>query len=304
MKSNCIILPLFVVALGMCSVSCSDDDKKDEPGAGSATELPIPSSIVDGVRITEVPGVLDAEFNTDGSIKAVNYDGEVYRFEYDGSRAASTGRKLARIVMTDTEGDTSWEAYDFRFNNKGFVESYTEVSEEKGYDWWEKSTLKINVSYNGQGQVSSMNVNARTEGYEDGDKYNESAKGKVNYSYSNGCLVKSEVKDREGTISYSFDYTDAPRNRYNLVTPHLASAMGFFSPVASIFAMTGYLGNSSSNLPTTMTYLYQDDEDTEKDVIKMSYEFDDRDRVTTINNFPVFGDVVTGGVAIYINYLD
>ncbi len=68
--------------------------------------------------------------------------------------------------------------------------------------------------------------------------------------------------------------------------------------------MTGYLGNSSSNLPTTMTYLYQDDEDTEKDVIKMSYEFDDRDRVTTINNFPAFGDVVTGSVAIYINYLD
>lgn len=74
--------------------------------------------------------------------------------------------------------------------------------------------------------------------------------------------------------------------------------------MASIFAMTGYLGNSSSNLPTTMTYLYQDYEDTEKDVIKMSYEFDERDRVTTINNFPVYGGVVTGSVAMYINYLD
>ncbi len=311
MNKKFLIYPILTVALGFSAVSCSsDDDDNDGPSSGTPVDMPIPSSVVDGVRVSDIQGSASISYNADGSIKDATYNGTTYKFEYEGSRAAaSTGRKLVRIVAVDNtyedEGHyEKWEATNFKFNSDGFIVAYYETSEEgrRGH-WWEKISLDISVDYNNAGRISTMSIAGTYEGYdEDEGKYKGKDKAKVKYTYSGDNLISSVVDDPEGSISYTFDYSAAPDNAYNIVTPHLGAGMAMYSPIPYIFATAGYLGNASAQLPTKLTYKYIDKEDpeyNETDVYNITYSLDANNRINSISPSNSGGGYST----MYFNYI-
>lgn len=290
MKTKFLVYPALTIALGFMAAACSSDsdNDNDEPEIGTPVDMPIPSSIVDGVRVADA-GNVKISYNTDGSIKDAELDGTVYEFEYEGSRASMTGRKLARIVTkySDYNSSDSWQATNFQFNTDGFIVSYLEINKTTDEDFWEKTTLHVTVDYNAHGRISSMNVHGDYEGVDEDGHYKDRASGSVKYTYTGGSLESSVISDSESTSRYTYEYNLAHSNTYNVVTPQLAMGMAHYSPIAYVFAAAGYLGNASSQLPTKLTYSYIDHEEPEyssSDNYNISYRFNDHNRITAITS--------------------
>ncbi|MCM1077682.1 MAG: hypothetical protein NC411_10030 [Bacteroides sp.] len=290
MRNKLFVYPLLVAAFGMTFVACSSDDDDDNNGNTPAVDMPLPSSIVDGVRITNVGDNAKINYNADGSIKDATIDGITYDFEYETSRAAmTTGRKLARIVSrySDDEGySDSWQATNFMFNTDGFIVSYLEKHEEKYDSSWEKTTFNVTVDYNLHGRITSMHVYGDYEGYDEGEgHYSDKGSGTVKYNYVGGSLESSVIEESDTKSTYEFEYYLAHANTYNITTPQLAAGMANYSKIAYVFALTGYLGNASSLLPTKVSYIYVDKEEPENSSTSsydISYKFNDKNRVTSI----------------------
>ncbi len=288
MNIKFLIYPILTLSLSFMAASCSSDDDKDEPGSGEAVDMPIPSSVVEGVRVAG-DGATKINYNSDGSIKNAEYNGTIYDFEYEGSRAAaSTGRKLVRIVARgfgDNDGE-SWQATNFKFNTDGFIASYLEKEEEKyGSNEWYKQTINVTISYNGDNRISSMNLSGTWEEMYDGEHDSGKAAATIKYSYKGGALESAVWNESDESNSYTYDYTQSHTNTYNIVTPQLGYGMGFYSPIAYVFATAGYLGNASSVLPDKVTHHLIDHEDPENSSSEsygISYTFNDKNRITSI----------------------
>ncbi len=296
------LFPVVALCMGLTAVSCSDDNKDnpDEP-TGEAVDLPIPSSVVDGVRVTEIQGTLSVDYNADGSINTATVGGQTYRFEYADSRAASTGRKLARIVAKDS-GDgysDSWQATNFRFNKDGFIVGYLEINEENYETFSEKTTLNVTVDYNSAGRITSMNISGTNSGVDEDGKYSYPVKGTIKYQYNGGALVSSTLQSPDASNTFTFDYNHPHTNTYNITTPQLAICMANYSPIAYVFAITGYMGNTSTELPTKLTQRYVDDGESETESWDISYTFNDHNAITSITS-NIYGSAYTSSIT-YIN---
>lgn len=283
-KNRKILYP--IIALGFISLTftaCSNDDDS-EPGVGGGASMPsIPSSVVDGVRVTEMGGV-SVSYNTDGSINEATADGITYKFEYAGSRAEGTTRQLSRIYATGYD-DEKITATNFAFNTDGFVVRWYEERVDQGEDYMEKVSINYTIDYSAKGRIQTMNFSGKMEGYDEDGRYSETGKGAVKYSYTAEQLTSSVYEDAEAKSSISFSYNStAPTNTYNIVTTHLAGGMSHITEIAKIFAYAGYLGNSSSVLPTGMSYTYVDKEDdySESDTYSISYTTNSAGRVTAV----------------------
>lgn len=299
------LFPVVALCMGLTAVSCSDDNKDnpDEP-TGEAVDLPIPSSVVDGVRVTEIQGTLSVDYNADGSINTATVGGQTFQFEYADSRAASTGRKLARIVAKDS-GDgysDSWQATNFRFNKDGFIVGYLEINEENYETFSEKTTLNVTVDYNSAGRITSMNISGTNSGVDEDGKYSYPVKGTIKYQYNGGALVSSTLQSPQASNTFTFDYAHPHTNTYNITTPQLAICMANYSPIAYVFAVTGYMGNASTELPTKLTQKYVDFEDADESETEswdISYTFNDRNAITSITS-NILGSAYTSSIT-YIN---
>lgn len=289
-------LATMVLAMTCTMSSCSDDDK-DEPQLPaeeetnlSGTAISIPASVVDGVRVKDNGSGLAITYNADGTIDNANLYGTTYRFEYADSREATpTGRKLVRITASYTDGDEQekWEATNFSFNTDGFIASYLEKSEERSgsngdYD---KTVIHATCDYTAAGRIKSIGLVADFTQCEDGQTHTYHESTSVSYTYNGGDLASSSVSDGEMTNRLTYGYDLASTNTYNIVTPQLAYGMANYSPIAYIFAVSGYLGNASANLPTSFTQDYidhEDPEDSSSESFGISYTFDSANRIKSI----------------------
>lgn len=268
----------MTVAIAMTSCSSDDEpnDNDDEIDA-PAVELPLPSSIVDGVRVESIPGLIDISYNSDGSIDKVDYDGSTYEFVYEGSRATQTGRKLVMIKSKRTNLDDdekeegysdSWIATNFEFTEDGFIAAYQERNKQK---WattgaWEETIVQVYVSYGyyKEGSLDRHITGLNASGYGkffDPEEGYETAQGKysIDYFYKGLNLERTRFEagdENEKNVTettYKYSNLSYP-NTYNCTTPQLGIGMaGGFSPIAYIFATLGYLGFPSANLPEEFT---------------------------------------------------
>lgn len=253
-------MAIAMFVMGMAT-SCSDDD---EDGGGS-TELYVPASVVDGVRVqgistSDYEHALSIDYNADGTPDKATVGGTEFDFEYDGTRAAlSTGRKLVRIVShwsdDDNKESITHSATNFVINTDGFVTKYVETVEDNGEGYGGKAVVNVSISYNANGRISRIVLSGSETGWDEVDgNYSERIGTTINYTYNGGALEKSGFTDEGETVTYTYDYDKAPTNTYNLVTPQLAQGMAVFSPVAYLLANLHMLGYGSSQLPTKMTY--------------------------------------------------
>ena len=85
--------------------SCSDDDDEDDGGGSTSGEatMTIPSSIVDGVQVSNVSGGnnLNMTYNTDGTINTATLGNMTFQFVYEGSTTAKLHRKLMPPLPMD-----------------------------------------------------------------------------------------------------------------------------------------------------------------------------------------------------------
>ena len=283
--------------------SCSDDDDEDDGGGSTSGEatMTIPSSIVDGVQVSTVSGGnnLNMTYNTDGTINTATLGNMTFQFVYEGSTtakapqkvdaSATNGRDLLKIILTDGDDYSTYEATGFKFDsNTGFLLSFTENTKESyGSDEWEKVTSKYTFSYNSDGTLKSTYWEGK---YSDSDGENDNIKATKNFTYSDGNLTKAEVKDGGYGMSMSFEYKDHSLvNKFNKLIPPIAAGLSTGeSYITYIFAMTGYLGNGSKLLPTKFVernWGPAEDGDTtydENDTYTVSYTFDDKQHIKSI----------------------
>lgn len=276
MNFKFLLMPAVALfTLATVATSCSDDN--DEPG-GTA-EMPIPSSVVDGTRISRYGSDITINYNADGSISSAKYDGDTYTFEYaeSGRAAEFTGRTLVRVSYErDYE---KFEATDFRFNAQGFVTTYKETFEENYSGDYYKEVIEHVFTYNGDGRLARINSSiTATDGVHSMSDNNVFA-----LSYNGGKLVGAIGESSYSKETVSFEYDGAPDNTYNITPKNLCPNMGM-SDLLRILGYAGYLGNSSAQLPTKVTSVIIDKEDstTENEVDSYSYSLDRDNMVTSI----------------------
>jgi len=286
------IFAALFISMGCVMSSCSDDDNDgpEDPSAGA--ELSIPSSVVDGVRVQSDGSGVNISYNADGSIEKATVNGIDFKFEYADSRAVtSTGRKLVRISAYSDGGYETYEATNFKFNNDGFIESYTEKTEERDeYSGdYDKVTIKVKCSYNDDKRIRKMDLSSDTEERYDGETEKYHQETTLNYKYSGGNLLESSVTGFDATNTVKYEYASVQANTYNIITSQLAYGIANYSPITYIFAMAGYLGNASASLPSRMISEYVDREDpsdiySETHTMDISYTFDDKHAIKSITS--------------------
>ncbi|MDE5880480.1 MAG: hypothetical protein K2H60_02015 [Muribaculaceae bacterium] len=284
----------LAIALGLTCVSC-EKDKKDEPdNNGSSVMLPIPASVVDGVRLAKVGNIVNVSYNSDGSIAKAKIEDVSFEFEYATRAGESTGSKLQMIVVKNSWDYDKIVATNFAFNTDGYITKWMEKLEAEDEDYWEKATINFTTDYNAAGQISQLNFSGKSEYYDPEDGHQtESGKGFVKYNYQGEKLISStyDIPD-EGKSVFSLGYDLAPANTYNIAPAPLYEVMGHgaVSEIANLFAMLGFLGKPSSHLPTS--YSYSVDDYTDMAVV-ISYRTNDANRVTAITY------TLDGGSATY-----
>lgn len=277
---------IYCILVMMGGIFCSSCEKNNEPdnaGDDSATMLPIPASVVDGVRLTGMGNIGSVNYNPDGSISQAVLNGVRFDFEYVASRAAvSTGSKLQKIVVHNSREEyDEYEAYNFSFNTDGYIAKWEEYMEYDGGDEYGKATLTYTTDYNASGHIQKLNISGSSEYYDSEDGHEtEPIRGAVEYKYLGGKLMSSSyyIPD-EGLSEFFLGYDSAPENTYNIAPYPLSEVMGhsLLSEVADLFAFLGYLGKPSSHLPTSCSY-EGDDMD-----MTISYKTNDHNLVTSMS---------------------
>ena len=278
---------LITSVFTMTIVSCGKDDDK-EPSQGG-TLLPIPVSVVDGVRVASVKmGNTDFSkcvYNQDGSIASVSINGVKYDFEYASTRASRvqyTNSKLENIRITNEEGTE--KGYGFVFDEKtGFVTQWTEYGEYRDGPYYEKGSGLCTVTYNPEGRISKLSYNGKYEWNDPEDSGSEPINAVIHYNYKGGNLVTStyEIPD-EGKSVFTLGYGNGPVNSFNIAPYPLYYAMGHGEAckLAGMLAYLGYLGLPSATLPTSYSYRVDDYEDMSA---TMSYHTNSIGQVTSMD---------------------
>lgn len=304
METKKYLKPLYLVCALMCASAfsaCSSDDDNDGGGsAGGGSDLSIPSSVVDGVRVTGITtsdpeNGFSVTYNDDGSPASATVKGTTYNYEYagDANRATTaTGRKLVRVVASGDYGDgnSTWVASNFSFNQDGFLASYKETMSASEYGYTEKAEYVMTFSYNGKGRLQRIAISGTYSESGDGESYSEPVSESIDYTYTGDNLTKVTNTSDGETLDYLYEYgTSTHSNAYNVMTPQLAEGMAFFSPMLYQLVYMGYLGNASAFLPTKMTYhsysSYTDGNSNYDDLYEydITYDFWSNNKIKSIN---------------------
>lgn len=283
---------MSICCMSFVAVSCGDDDGEGNGNGsgnnGGTTEISIPSSVVNGVRVADVSTdgsdeelPVEIEYNEDGTINQATVQGGVYKFEYTTTRsiAARTGRSLTRIYLVSS--NESWEMKNFGWNTDGFLTSYYEEVKMEG----EVAKLTGRLTYNAEGRIAKISISGTST--DEGET--EHVNANINYTYSGGALTSSSFSALEEYEDFNYTYnSDAHTNTYNIVTPQLGIGMASYSPVLYLLSVAGYIGNASSKLPTSVTehsysrYTDGDPDYDESTTNYLSYSFTNDDRIKSI----------------------
>ena len=281
-----LIACAFIASVfAMTMTSCGKDDDKEPSQSG--TLMPIPVSVVDGVRVTSLKmGNTDFSkfvYNPDGSVASATVNGVKYDFEYASTRAVEyTDSKLVRIVVSNEDGVAN--GYGFVFDDKtGFVTQWFESREYSEGPYYEKSTSSFTPTYNSEGRISKLEFIGKLEWNDPEEgKGSESGSGLIQYNYNGTNLVSSSYETpEEGMSVFSLGYGNGPINSFNIAPYPMYYVMGHgeASLVAGVLANLGYLGYPSSSLPTS--YAYRVDGYEEK--ATMTYQTNSIGKVTSMN---------------------
>lgn len=161
---------------GICFAACNDDDDSFTPKK--------PVTTFAGQLPTKV-GSYSLEYDEFGRCTIAKY-GDETEFEID----------YAKGTITLYEDDEKEEA-KVKFNKQGYI---TEISMAWDYkDEYEtsKGSGKITFNYNKEGQLISSNTTSKGSGVDEGEKYTSAYNNTSTFTWENGNLVKSVVKDEE-----------------------------------------------------------------------------------------------------------
>lgn len=277
-KDICMLsLGCLVVCLSL--TACGDDD--DEPQGGTV-EIGVPPSVVDGVRSSEVGGI-GIVYNEDGTINyAEMEDGTEFKFNYASTRAGT--RPLNSITATYSVDDVDESAYQKADNfliSNGLIAGYRFESKYSDGDYFEKSSILYRITYDSSNRISKIDMSATFEDSEEGPY---STSGVYSYAYGqNGELTKI-TGSTENTEVYSqtFQYGQQFRNKFNIMLPFLMSEdLISEDNVFVILGLGGYLGNTSTQLPTQVACRTTDPDDGEVDTWNwnMDYSFAENESI-------------------------
>lgn len=255
-KSSVLCFVLFMSACLIGFTSCGDDD---DPQGGGTVEIGVPPSVVDGVRASEVQGI-KIVYNEDGTVNhATTEDGTEYKFNYASTRAAT--RPLTNITATRSVGGESetWEAREFTTSPAGFITGYRLEYSYKADESWEKSSILYRITYGSNNCISKVDMSGTWQDQEE----QSSDSGAYNYAYGqNGELV--EISATNGSSVFfrqKFQYEESLNNKFNIMLATLMPEdLISDDNIFVILGVSGYLGNTSAQLPTYVTLNYLDPE--------------------------------------------
>lgn len=196
-----------------------------------------------------------------------------YTFVYDENNRC-TQVKNGSYVYCEIDYDkgviiSDDEEVNVSFNSKGYI---TEVSskwnyEEEGDTY--KGSGKISFHYNGDGQLVSSSLSSSESGKEDGESFSYRTSGESSYTWENGNLVKTVIKEVEEddqekyeygatyTIKYGDDKNELGQNtRTEVEVLELESV--------DVLSLIGMFGKSSRYFPVSYTDKYYE-KDMEED---------------------------------------
>lgn len=275
--------------------SCSNDDDEDGGVNNDGTEIGIPSSVVDGVRVSGVTtdnseSAISIDYDSDGMVKSATVGGQKFTFEYaDDTRSEAAPKRRIKRISSKIESDDYYfycEATNFKINTDGFVASYLEKVTEKYDGDSEEITANLTFSYNSAGRIERIGGSSTWTAVEDGVPDSGYGGGSVNYVYNGGALEKSGYSYDGYGVEWTYEYDHAHTNTYNVFTSELAYGISMMEdPILYALAFMGYVGNASSLLPTKAVYRaysnIPDDYDY-KYIFDISYTFWDNNRIHTI----------------------
>ena len=270
MKFLAVMASVALLAAG--TTSCSSDNNDGTPGG--AAELPIPESIVDGVRVRS-NGLTEYTYDQlTGAPLTAKYQGMPFVFNYADTRAKTTGKQLSSIVMSSGQEGVTYNACNFAFNSKGYLTSMTE-----SLNYGKQAiTMHFTISYSND-RVTRIKYVA--DGYEGAEAY-------FDYKWDGKNLKSIDMTDNSGkaeTNIYEYDYVDAPNNKYNIWTYDMTGMLSGGGHYALLFfADLGYLGLPSQALPTIYSYTSK----SAKNYL-IGYDIDNSGRVTAIYRYDESG---------------
>ena len=255
-KAMFSFLSIMLCSTGL--VSCGDDDGDDTGGGGSggeANSVVIPSlNTNDGqkVRVAQA-GEYSYFYNSDGSLASYN----------DGDITFTATYNPFVLTSSATDGDFSENnTYsNIKLNSQGYVTGMSVAQIYKGSDYEDNITGSVSFTYNGNGNLTKFVAKGKGYEIEDGHKYNVSSTSTMNYTWSNGNLVQIDYSieggdNESGTIKYTYA-ADAKQNVTLQYVPAFVSDDISGMPD---FQYIGLLGKGPSQLPTSYTHSYTDDE--------------------------------------------
>lgn len=161
---------------GICFAACNDDDDSFTPKK--------PVTTFAGQLPTKV-GQYTLEYDEFGRCTIAKYGNET-EFEID----------YAKGTITLYEDDEKEEA-NVKFNKQGYITEISMAWDEKDEYDTSKGSGKITFNYNKEGQLVSASSSGKESGVDEGEKYTGAYNNTSTFTWENGNLVKSVIKDEE-----------------------------------------------------------------------------------------------------------
>lgn len=246
-------------ALVPAVVSCGGGDDYDEPDGPGAT----PGGINNGTSETQglyLTSINDLDISYDSKGRVIGFSGNYY----DESVTIDYSKGKIFITSYDDEDETM----DVKFNDKGYISSFSQKWEysEDGEYW--KGSGSASASYDKAGHITKI-TSKSNESYRDEEESGSySGEETWTFNWSNGNLTSVVLKYSEnedgdkynGTEKYILSY-GTEENTFKQVSFHVYEYV-LDSDVWAVFGCAGLMGVGTDLLPEEMVWSEQyNDED-------------------------------------------
>lgn len=248
---------MAMVLLAMTGfVACGDDDDDNDTdssytGKGSGSS--------NGLMVTQV-GEWSLAYNSNGSLASIGDEG--------GFKTVFNGNKMM-LEYEDIQIDYGTVSY----NSNGYISKFVINFEGEAYGE-ENASATYELSYNGDGQLSSVKASGQTTYYGDDEWGTSTGTTTMTLSYTGGNLTKyvivSQEKGTRNNKSYTLntniqaDFTyGSQTNKFRQLPYYVADEIGVLGDFSGPIACAGLLGKGPATLPASFTVKETDNEDGE-----------------------------------------
>lgn len=274
---------ITAMALGVCIVSCSDDDDQE-----TRQYLHGVLDKASGLRVKQVDDYT-YYYADNGRIDSICDDGcnNCYVFKYNPNRIIGISR-----------GEVD-ELYTVDYNSSGYLTVFGGSWRDSFGEWSYSGNYSFTLRYDGDGHLVKMSGNGKESSIgPDSVRYDEDWTQTTTLTWDNNKLMKvvlvsnSNDDDEPYTETREFSYDDGNYvNEYRQWTPSLADDFG--DDIALLF-YAGMMGVGPTMLPTSVEETNICYEDGESDTVNNSYTyrygFDDNGSVSYSTIKDKYGD--------------